>query len=172
MINGIYTNDTNLDDFGNIIGYREIPYTLVYSDENNAIDTSENLQVTDLVFYKSREFNLNSADFINNIDIEKILTGVDFPKISKVSINPLTTLDCEIKFRNTDIPSTVDDIVADQILNHFVLEYSKTGWKMVYTDSTHVDIWNDKLLVLDIEYLNSSNVLKTYTQKIKFTTIK
>lgn len=151
--------DTNTkDDFGNIIGYREIRYTIILSTKNDQTDTSLELETTDIKFYFS-EFQ----KYIETVNFkQKILQGFDKTKyenneieILNVIIDPLSTKSSGIFQQGIE----TEDKVWIQLETPTYLEllFDSTTWMST----------NEKL-ILNIEYKNSNNEVKNYIQNIYF----
>ena len=157
-----YTNDTNRDDFGNIIGYREIPYTIIKDTSKNNIETSLDLDITDLKFYASTETSNIIERFNAGGEALAGIDGLEFENgditILNVSINPFTTLSTSIVPFNVAPPIDKVSIIWEP--NRY--------WELFYNGTNPEQITLNSKIVLDIEYKNSKNEVKKYIQNLYF----
>lgn len=152
------------DDFGNIIGYREIPYTIIKSTSMDHLDTTEDLIIQDIKFYLNP---LNSNNVLQLFNYDGVaLGGIDLTKIVsneieilKVSINPLTNLPVEIRAPHSG--TSGDKVVISWTTG--------TIWELLFVESYLVNgVPLGSKIVLDIEYKNKNNEIKEYIQNILF----
>ena len=161
-----YTNDSNTDDYGNIIGYREIPFIIIKSTLDNDIDTSEDLSISDIKIY----LNPIKSIMVDGLNFDRTaLGGVDRLKLEtketeflKVEINPLTNLDVNLINQGDSISGDKAVIILDTF----------NIWALIYEPGYFVDRFNDipidGKIVLDLEYKNSNNEIKNYIQNLYF----
>lgn len=153
-----FVDENTKDDFGNIIGYREVPYTIILSTKNDMVDTSLELETTDIKFYFSE-----TQKYLETINFkQKMLQGFDNTKyenneieILNVTIDPLSTKSSGIFKQGIKI----EDKVWIQLEPSTYLEllFNSLTWTST----------NEKL-ILNIEYKNSDNEVKNYIQNIYF----
>ena len=149
-----YTDDLNLDDFGNIIGYRKIPYTIKFEDYEN---DHNNLEISNIKIYRDtikEQTNLDIYEFgfIGNLNLNLIKSG----KI-KIEIyeNPTNTLPVNI-YLDTDIE-----------LNKINIKLLPVGYQLI-VDSTNYFPPINSTLRLFIKYINELNIETFYEQNIFF----
>ena len=159
-LSNLYTDENNKDDFGNIIGYRKIPYTIIWSNENDEIDTSLDLDISDIRYF----FN-DFETFIEGVGIDyRAPNNLDKTKYNNntieflnIKVNSITTKSWE-KF----IPSTNPLLLGDKV----AINFNSLPWILFF----NAENWsgNNEKIVLEIEYKNENNEVKEYIQNIYF----
>ena len=172
-----YTDDDNKDDYGNIIGYRELPITIIKSSINNDIDTSEDLIIVDQKFYLNP---LEEQNVIEGFNFESIaMGGLDYEKLEtkeieilKIELNPSTNIPTEIRISGTG--TSGDKVVIGIIKNGEIVNnrLQLGSWNLLFIENYLAngidEIPIDGKIVLDIEYKNSNNEIKNYIQNLYF----
>ena len=163
--NSIFTNVNNKDDFGNIIGMRKIPITLILDDINNNVETDitlilEPLKVRFIFDNLTGAIKLDLLNIIKNINIENITNGKS--SIQDVLLDPITNIDINMTYN-----TTISDLTAmgskpiGIVWNHNDIYLSGT-----LKSSTNLPA--SPKIGLNIRVQNSDGISKDYTQIINF----
>lgn len=160
----IFTNVSNKDDFGNIIGLRSIPVTIYFDSINNEVETDETLifktlKIRLLSSNLTGTFNLNMLNIIKNINNDSILQSKS--SILDIIKDSSSTLDWNL---------TYDSNITDQK----ALGTKNIGivWdhKNLYLSGnlTNLDNIVNPKLVFNIRFQDHAGANKDYTQIINF----
>lgn len=157
-ITNIYVDDSTTDDFGNIYGYREIPFFINLSNDNNDEYLGSSLIFDDINVYKLNEtsesiFKINSKDFIKNVEYEhhtQDISGFE-----------------DIKVKDTNLQINFDinpGLLIDTQLNIF---WNKDGYEIT---NISYDIFSntDPFIILELSYKDKDSNIKVYEQRINF----
>lgn len=154
-----YKDDLTTDDYGNILGYREIPYFIHLKDSNNLDELGadpifENVKIHKSNFIAENVFEINSKTIVKNIDYKSHIAN-----ISKfVSVE---CLDSTIDKTNINIITDETKIDPDKI-NIF---WDQDGFKIT---NILYNIFTNVTLLLKYQYTNKNSITKSFTQKITF----
>ena len=149
-----YVNDNTKDDLGNIIGYREIPYTIKYI---NKPYSSMDIEVQNIkLFYDALkqplQFELNYSGLFGYIDSVSI--GNNKSKI-EILENPVNTIPVNISSNGTD-PNKIN------------VRLTPVGYMIILDPSTYYLPPVNGTLKLLIKYTNELNIENVYEQNIFF----
>lgn len=149
-----YVNNNTKDDLGNIIGYREIPYTINYI---NKPYSSMDIEVQNIkLFYDALkqplQFELNYSGLFGYIDSVSI--GNNKSKI-EILENPVNTIPVNISSDGTD-PNKINICLTP------------VGYMIILDPATYYLPPVNSTLKLLIKYTNELNIETVYEQNIFF----
>lgn len=149
-----YVNNNTKDDLGNIIGYREIPYTINYI---NKPYSSMDIEVQNIkLFYDALkqplQFELNYSGLFGYIDSVSI--GNNKSKI-EILENPVNTIPVNISSSGTD-PNKINICLTP------------VGYMIILDPATYYLPPVNSTLKLLIKYTNELNIETVYEQNIFF----
>lgn len=157
-----FTDLNNKDSFGNIIGYRELPFKIICSSKNNGTDTGNILELKDI------HVKLNdSQSFLETLNFNGILMGgLDFNdlqngivEISNVVVDPLTDVPYQLIFEGVSF-------VPDNKLKIMITK--KKNWNLIYSHDDMQQIQDGQKVIINFDYKNKSGVVNSYTQTFYF----
>ena len=149
-----YIGNNNFDDYGNIIGLREIPYSIIIDPDDTLIDS---LNVETVNIYLD---NLNYIEYYSAA-YRPLGNLRDLTKIQSVTVDPLTTI-TDIEYCNGTLP----DPNLPKTLSITVNENKTFSifWIKPSELSRYLTLMAGTKLVLKIEYLDNNNAVATYFQ--------
>lgn len=157
-----FTDLNNKDSFGNIIGYRELPFKIICSSKNNGTDTGNILELKDI------HMKLNDAQpILEVVNSDGILMGGldyndlqnDIVEISNVVVDPLTNVPYQLVFEGS--PSILENKLIIGIT-------TKKLWGIVYSHKSMLQVQDGQKIIINFDYKNKSGVVNSYTQTIYF----
>ena len=150
-----YVDTDTKDDLGNIIGLREIPYTINYISKpynSNALEIP-NIKIYSDSFESPLEFDSYRAGFVGYIDP----LSVEVSTKIEVLENPSNTIPVLISKAGTSLDKTKINIVSN-----------KLGFILILESNTMYYPPENSVLKLLIKYTNNLTVETVYEQNIFF----
>ena len=150
-----YVNDSTIDDLGNIIGYREIPYTINFI---NKPYNSNSIEVSHIKIYLD--------PFKNTINMDAFEIGV-FGYSDPVSLNSENSKLIISENSGNLVPVKILGIGESIDTSKINIRPNKQGWFIAMDKTGFIPPVNSTLKLL-IKYTNELNIETVYEQNIFF----